>query len=101
MSKLSRRRFSQAARAGVGTALSAGRVWGANERIRVGFIGVGNRGDQVLDGFLKQKDCEVSAFCDLHQPYIHAAAKKIGGTLKQSDDYRVLLDDKSIDAVVV
>src|SRR5262249_23728550 len=73
----------------------------ANERIRVGFIGVGNRGDQVLDGFLKHKDCEVAAACDLYQPYIDAAAKKIGGTPKQFRDYRALLDDKSVDAVVV
>jgi predicted dehydrogenase len=101
MSELSRRGFSRAALAGVGTALSASRVWGANDRIRVGFIGVGNRGDQVLDGFLKHKDCEVSAVCDLYQPYVDVAAKKIGGSPKQFRDYRALLDDKSVDAVVV
>jgi predicted dehydrogenase len=102
MSRLSRRGFARTAvLAGVGTALSAGRVRGANERVRVGFIGVGNRGDQVLDGFLKHKDCEVVAVCDLYQPYLDAAAKKIGTSPKQSGDYRTLLDDKSVDAVVV
>ena len=40
--------------AGAATALGAARVAGAAERVRVGFIGVGNRGDQVLDAFLKQ-----------------------------------------------
>src|SRR3984885_2982437 len=102
MSQLSRRTFAkQAALAGAATALSSKRVLGANERIRLGFIGLGNRGDQVLDGFLKHKDCEVVAICDLYQPYLDAAAKKIGTSPKQTKDYRTLLDDKSVDAVVV
>ncbi len=102
MKSLSRRGFTKsAALAGLGTALSAGRVWGANERVRLGFIGLGNRGDQVLDAFLRHKDCEVVALCDLSQAYMDAAAKKIGAGPKQFRDYRALLDDKSIDAVVV
>ena len=44
---VSRRTFSKAALATTATALSAGRVVGANDRVRVGFIGVGNRGCQV------------------------------------------------------
>jgi hypothetical protein len=44
-----RRQFTKAgAAAGLATALFAGRVRGANERIHLGFIGLGNRGDQVL-----------------------------------------------------
>jgi len=102
MNTPTRRTFSKKAMlAGIGTALSARRVVGANERIRIGFIGVGNRGDQVLDGFLKHKDCEITAVCDLYQPFIDAAAKKTGGNPRQSKDYRTLLDDRSIDAVVV
>src|SRR5262249_20885570 len=80
MAKLTRRGFAKpAAIAGIGTALSVGRVFGANERVRLGFIGLGNRGDQVLDGFLVHKDCETVALCDIHQPYIDFAAKKAGG----------------------
>ncbi|MFO0841632.1 MAG: Gfo/Idh/MocA family oxidoreductase [Gemmataceae bacterium] len=82
-------------------ALSAGRVAGANERVRVGFIGLGNRGDQVLDAFLAQKDCEVAAVCDIHQPYLDFAAGKIGGKPEQFKDYRKLLDRKDLDAVVI
>ena len=53
MDELSRREFGKrAVAAGIATALGGARVQGANDRIRVGFIGVGNRGDQVLDGFL-------------------------------------------------
>ena len=100
MIKVNRRTFNKSvALAGLGTALAAERVWGANERIRLGFIGLGNRGDQVLDGFLVHKDMEVVAVCDLYQPYLDFAAKKIGGTPKQYHDYRKVLDHKDVDAV--
>ena len=53
MAKTTRRDFAKgAAAASVATALGARRVLGANDRVRLGFIGLGNRGDQVLDGFL-------------------------------------------------
>jgi predicted dehydrogenase len=97
-----RRQFTQAGvAAGVLTALSAGRALGANDRIRLGFIGLGNRGDQVLDAFLPHKDCEVVALCDLHKPYLDFAAKKAGGSPKTYHDYRELLDNKDVDAVVI
>jgi len=84
MSKLTRRDFTKiATAASVSTALGSGRVLGANDRVRLGFIGLGNRGDQVLDGFLAHKDAEVVAVCDIHQPYMDFAAKKIGGSPRQ------------------
>jgi predicted dehydrogenase len=83
------------------TALETSRVLGANERIRLGFIGVGNRGDQVLDAFLKQPDAEVTAVCDLSQEYLDFAARKAGTSPKQFHDYRRLLELKEIDAVVI
>ncbi|MGV8093131.1 MAG: twin-arginine translocation signal domain-containing protein [Mangrovibacterium sp.] len=46
------------------------RVTGANEKIRVGFIGVGNRGSQLLTLFMQNPDCEVAALCDVYEPYI-------------------------------
>ncbi|MCS6849949.1 MAG: Gfo/Idh/MocA family oxidoreductase [Gemmataceae bacterium] len=102
MRKLSRRRFTQsAALAGLSTAWSSRRVLGANERIRLGFIGLGNRGDQVLDAFLEHKDCEVVAICDIYPPYLEFAARKIGGSPERYADYRHMLDRKDIDAVVI
>jgi predicted dehydrogenase len=102
MQKLSRRDFAKTVTAaGVSTALSSMRVLGANDRIRVGFIGVGNRGDQVLDGFLAHQDAEVVALADLHLPYLDAAARKIGTSPRQFNDYRRLLDLKDVDAVVI
>lgn len=102
MRKLSRRDFARsAAAAGLATALGRTRLPGANDRIRLGFIGLGNRGDQVLDGFLAHHDAEVVAICDLHQPYLDFAAKKIGTNPKRFKDYRQVLDLKDVDAVVI
>jgi len=102
MSQLTRRDFTKAASlAGLGTALAHSRVHGANDRIRLGFIGLGNRGDQVLDAFLEHKDCAVVAICDLWQPYLDFATKKIGTNPKQFHDYRQVLATKDVDAVVI
>lgn len=102
MNSWTRRNFTKTlALAGAATALSSSRVLGANERLRLGFIGLGNRGDQVLDAFLAHKDAEVVAICDLYQPYLDFAAKKIGGQPKQFKDYRRVLELKDVDAVVI
>src|SRR5437868_9569953 len=102
MTKIPRRTFAkQAAFAGVTTALANRRVYGANDRIRLGFIGLGNRGDQVLDAFLPHKDAEIVALCDLYQPYLDFAAKKVGANPQQFRDYRKLLERPDLDAVVI
>jgi predicted dehydrogenase len=87
--------------AGATTALGAGRVAGANDRVRLGFIGLGNRGDQVLDAFLTHPDAEVVALCDLSPAYMDSAAHKIGGSPQQFKDHRRLLEMPNLDAVVV
>ena len=101
MPRITRRDFTKTAAAATTTALSASRVWGANERVRVGFIGLGNRGDQVLSAFLTHKDCDVVAVCDIYQPYVDFAAKKIGTNPQQFSDYQKLLEKKDLDAVVI
>jgi len=103
LSKITRRTFTAAA-TGALTALSAAsvsRVLGANDRIRLGFIGVGNRGDQLLEAFLPHADCEVAALCDVYEPYLPAARKKAGGSAEMYHDFRKLLDQKDINAVVI
>src|SRR5438874_13808927 len=77
------------------------RALGSNERVRLGFIGVGNRGDQLLDAFMVHKDAEIVALCDVYEPYLEAAQKKVGGKATLFHDYRKLLDQKEIDAVVI
>jgi predicted dehydrogenase len=103
MSRITRRDFTKSATVGAAglTALSASRVHGANDRVRVGFIGLGNRGDQVLSAFLTHKDCEVPAICDIHQPYLDFAAKKIGTNPLLFNSYEKLLARNDLDAVAI
>jgi predicted dehydrogenase len=87
------------------TALSYSQVMGANERVRMGYIGLGNRGDQVHDGFLEYGDAQTVAICDLKTDYLDLAEKKAVGRghakPKRYADWRKLLDDQSIDAVMI
>jgi len=93
---------------------------GANEKIRVGFIGVGNRGTQLLQGFMAQDDVDIVALCDVYEPYLNrshadinksvldsigARAPQMGETFRgevaKYRDFRQVLDRKDIDAVVI
>ena len=98
MTPMTRRDFSKAAAV---TALSSMRILGANDRVRLGFIGLGNRGDQVLEGFLKHKDAQVVALCEAYEPYLEPAAQKAGGHPARFRDYRKMLELKELDAVVI
>lgn len=105
MPSFTRRDFTKAtiavAASTMTSAASADRVSGSNERVRIGFIGIGNRGDQVLSAFLEQKDCEVAAVCDIYQPYREFAASRVGNSPEQFSDYRKLLEQRDLDAVVI
>jgi predicted dehydrogenase len=96
-----RRDFHRTAGFLTASALSARRIWGAHERVRLGFIGIGNRGDQLLSAFLQLPDVEVAALCDIYPPYIDVAAKKVGTSPQVFTDYRRLLEVKDLDAVVI
>ncbi|MGH9659717.1 MAG: Gfo/Idh/MocA family protein [Bryobacteraceae bacterium] len=89
------------ARAATMTALSYSRIWGANERVRMGYIGLGNRGDQVHDAFLEHGDNQTVAVCDLKDDYMNFAIQKSRATPVKHADYRKLLDDKNVDAVAI
>lgn len=99
MNTQTRRDFHRVAAAA--TAAGYSRILGANERLRMGYIGVGNRGDQVHDAFLEHGDAQTVAVCDLRDDYIDFAVKKSRGTPKRYKDYRQLLDDKEVDAVMI
>jgi predicted dehydrogenase len=102
--QMNRRTFTRAAAAaGAAVALGAGgpAARGANERVRLGVIGVGNRGDQLLDAFLVHPDAEVVALCDVYEPYLEPARKKAGGKARLYSDFRKLIDQKDVDAVVI
>jgi len=102
------------------TASAYGRISGANDKVNVGFIGIGNRGSQLLALFMKEPDVRIAAFCDIYEPYLlrdrnlvdQRYIKTLGGQIPQMgetfpdkvekySDFRKLLDNKDIDAVVI
>jgi len=102
--KVSRRTFARAGVAGVLglSALEASRAWGANERIRLGFIGVGSRGGQLLEAFRQHLDVEIAALCDVSRSTLEGAnAKFAQGKAATFGDFRKLLDRKDVEAVVI
>lgn len=101
MKRVTRRTFTATASALALTAASARRVHGANNRTRLGFIGVGNRGTQLLDAFLTLDDIQVSAICDVYKPYLARASKKLEGKAGEYSDFRKLIESKDLDAVVI
>jgi predicted dehydrogenase len=89
---------------GAGLVLSAASwnsVLGANERIRLGVIGTGNRGGDVMSVFLGEPEVDVVALCDCYDVHLKAALEKTEGKAKTYTDYRALLDSKDVDAVLI
>jgi predicted dehydrogenase len=99
-SKLNRRQFVKASALGV-AALSASRVMGANERVRVGLIGFGLIGRFHLSAIKEQADAQVTAVCDAHRGRVDEAAAMAGSGVAKYHDFRKLLEDKNVDAVYV
>lgn len=89
------------AAAAVGFALPAGRVLGANDRVRLGIIGAGARGQELMHEFVKVPNAEFVAVADVYTRR-HDEAKAIAPGITQAfRDYRRLLDLKEVDAVIV
>lgn len=105
--RLNRREFlGRTAGAAVGatlTAASFSRALGANEKIGVGFIGCGGRGNAHM-GYVKQLEqagdaVEAVAVMDLYRPRLEAAMRRLG--VKGYSDHRELLADPRVDAVCI
>jgi predicted dehydrogenase len=77
----------------------------ASERVRVGCVGVGGRAFSVMSAFAGLKEVEVVAICDLDSNRLPAAVaeveKRQGRKPRTEGDFRRLLDDKGLDALVV
>ena len=102
--QMTRRAFSAGVVAAGAVAAAKRSVLGAfaaNERVGLGFIGVGNRGDQLIEAFKAHDDAEITAICDVYEPYVAFAKQKAGGKPFTTGDYRELLDRKDVDAVVI
>jgi predicted dehydrogenase len=83
--------------------MSGGRVVGANDRINIGVIGCGGRGSYVADAFdnfgKKNNACQIVAACDVYEKRKNMVAGKFRA--KGYRDYRELLNQSDVDAVVV
>jgi len=100
--RVTRRRFNKTAAAALAIAAAGpGRALGANERIRLGFIGVANRGGQLLTAFLEHADAEVVALCDVHRPTLEKARQRLEGKPAAYEDFRKLIERKDLNAVVI
>jgi predicted dehydrogenase len=109
---LSRRKFLSHS-AAAATVLAAPRIAsrakgqparGANETISVGLIGGGSRGHYLGYLFESEPDVRVAAVCDVFDEHTEKAAElvtRVGGKPVLHSDYRRVLDDPEIDAVVI
>jgi predicted dehydrogenase len=91
-------------RAALSTAVAAAfpytKILGANDRVRVGMIGLGDRGQDLLDDVLHVPSVEVIAVADIYSRR-RDEAKKIIPNIQSFDDHWRLLDMKELDAVIV
>jgi predicted dehydrogenase len=81
-----------------------GRILGANDRVRVGIVGLRGRGENHIRGYGALPNVEIAALCDIDDNVMSqrvAQVQKMGFQPKTYTDIRKLLDDKSIDAVSI
>jgi predicted dehydrogenase len=87
-----RRRFLAAA-AGSGAV-------SASDKLRLGTIGAGGRG-RYLTAQFREHGAEMAAVCDVYEPNLESGLKLASPGARGYVDYRRLLEDKSIEAVVI
>jgi predicted dehydrogenase len=79
---------------------ASARPVGANDRVRIGLIGGGSRGKEILQAALHCPDVEAVAVADIYTRR-HDEIKSIVPGIAAYKDHRALLDDKSINAVLI
>jgi predicted dehydrogenase len=82
------------------TALASTRVFGANDRLRIGVIGAGQRMDGLLDAASKAAAYQIVAVSDVYGPHRDKIKERSNGEATTHLDYREVLD-KNIDAVII
>jgi predicted dehydrogenase len=109
-SKVTRRRFLEAAaRTTAGASAWAGvtfvtqpeRVFGANDRVRIGVCGLKGRGKDHLDAFRRLPKVEIAALCDVDAEVLAKRRSEAAGSPRTFTDVSRLLEDQSIDAISI
>src|SRR5437879_11807334 len=100
---IGRRQFlanTAAAGAAVWVMSPMARVLGANDRLRLGLIGGGARGQELLSQALKLPNVELVAVADVYTRR-HDEVRRVAPAARAFSDHRRLLDLKDVDAVLV
>ncbi|HEV2399608.1 MAG TPA: Gfo/Idh/MocA family oxidoreductase [Candidatus Sulfotelmatobacter sp.] len=101
---LNRRRFIQQVSGGVavlaGSSMFPTRVLGANDRLRFGLVGAGGRGMDIFKAALHAPNTQAVAVADVYSRRLDEVKSLVPG-IQTYTDFRRLLDDKSIDAVLI
>jgi predicted dehydrogenase len=77
--------------------MAQGRKLSPNEKLNIGIIGVAHQGEYNLNNVASEN---IVALCDIDDQYLAAASKRFPDA-KKYNDFRLLLDQKDLDAVVV
>jgi predicted dehydrogenase len=98
----SRREFIKKTAAASATllAVSPASVLGANDRVRIGMIGVGARGQELLKQVLEVPNVQLVAIADIYSRR-RDEARQMAPDIQTFDDHRRLLDMKDLDGIVV
>jgi predicted dehydrogenase len=87
---------------GAATALSYSRIMGASERVRLGFIGCGLIGLRHIADFKLLPDADLAAVSDIYDARMERGKADCGGAhVRTYQDFRRMLDDKTVDAVII
>src|SRR5689334_24722372 len=74
----------------------------ASDRVRVGCIGMGARAQELVDAMAASgANAGVVSLCDAYRGRAERGKARAGGTAAIVDDYRRILDDRSVDAVFI
>jgi predicted dehydrogenase len=72
-----------------------------SQNIRLGIIGTGNRGGGIAQALKKIEGFTITACCDIIESNLSTTMKIAGPAAKAYKDYRKLLEDKNVDAVLI
>lgn len=75
--------------------------YGPNDTVRVGIIGTGGRGMNLIDNIGKIEGMDIMACCDILPFRLDKAMEAAAEGARRYDNYKKLLEDKSIDAVIL
>ena len=93
--------FTTAAGLAIGARVSAQTLTGANDRVRIGVIGTGGRARGLMNQLKGIAGAELVAVCDVYEPRMLQAADIAGPAALKVSDYRRILDNREIDAVLI